>query len=74
MAPRTLGGQTPYGVGGLTGMTTGVRGQLPRAPVELHLYGSRQSTGWAPWRTRRSLTRLNGREPKKPRSADMGEG
>lgn len=34
--------------------------------------GSLQSTGCAPCRTRRSFTRLKGREPKKPRSADMG--
>ncbi|CAM5738963.1 hypothetical protein SBADM41S_07572 [Streptomyces badius] len=37
-------------------------------------HGSRQSTGCAPWRSSSSFTRLNGREPKKPRSADMGEG
>ena len=37
-------------------------------------HGSRQSTGCAPWRSSSSLARLNGREPKKPRSADMGEG
>lgn len=38
------------------------------------IYGSRQSTGCVPCRTSRSLARLNGREPKKPRSAAIGEG
>lgn len=37
-------------------------------------YGRRHSTGCAPCPTSRSLARLNGREPKKPRSADIGDG
>ncbi len=36
--------------------------------------GSDQSTGPAPWLTSEALVRLNGREPKKPRDADRGEG
>lgn len=49
--------------------------ELDRAAAARTLpYGSRQSTGCAPCRSSRSLARLNGREPKKPRSADIGEG
>ena len=38
------------------------------------LYGSFQSTGSPPSSSNRALTRLNGFEPKKPRSADIGDG
>lgn len=38
------------------------------------VYGSRQSTGAAPCCARKSLVRLKGREPKKPRSAERGDG
>ncbi|MFI7009510.1 MFS transporter [Streptomyces sp. NPDC050145] len=44
--------------------------ESPGAPS----YGRLQSTGRAPWRASRSLARLNGREPKNPRSADIGDG
>ena len=36
--------------------------------------GSFQSTGSPPSSSSRALTRLNGFEPKKPRSADIGDG
>ncbi|MFE1952847.1 MFS transporter [Streptomyces sp. NPDC059524] len=45
----------------------------PESPVAPS-YGRLQSTGRAPWRASRSLARLNGREPKNPRSADIGDG
>jgi hypothetical protein len=38
------------------------------------VYGSFQSTGAAPWFSSSRLARLNGREPKKPRSAEFGLG
>ena len=37
-------------------------------------YGSFQSTGSPPSSSSSALTRLNGFDPKKPRSADMGDG
>ena len=37
-------------------------------------YGNRQSTGAAPCPASRSFARLKGREPKNPRSADIGDG
>src|SRR5690606_18330198 len=43
-------------------------------PLEPLAEGSSQSTGSAPIATRYSLTRENGREPKKPRCAESGLG
>ena len=42
--------------------------------VHLRCYGSFQSTGSPPSSSSRAFTRLNGFEPKKPRSADIGDG
>ena len=47
---------------------------LPGASLAARPQASAQSTGCAPWAVNSWLTRLNGRDPKKPRSADIGLG